>query len=97
MAYYKKCGKETDDEAVVCPHCGVEQRARGPIEDDGSLLWAFIGFLIPVIGIILWIVWYKDKPESSKMAGIGAFIAIILTVVVFVLMTMFAMGFPGPN
>ena len=79
-----------DDEAVICPHCGVEQRTRPVVNDDGSILWALLGFLIPLIGIILWIVWYDSKPKSSKMAGMGALVSIIVGILIWVFVVIFA-------
>ncbi|MBQ9689386.1 MAG: hypothetical protein IJV47_02080, partial [Candidatus Methanomethylophilaceae archaeon] len=44
-------------------------------------------------GLILWIVWYDSKPKSSKMAGMGALIAVLLAVVIWVLLIVFAAVF----
>ena len=93
MAYCRKCGSVIDDGAVICPHCGVEQRTRAVVNDDGSILWGILGFLIPLVGLILWIVWYDSKPKSSKMAGMGALIAVLLAVVIWVLLIVFAAVF----
>lgn len=85
MAYCRKCGKVIDDEAVICPLCGVEQRIVKVVDDDGSILWAVIGFIIPPLGIFLWIVWHDTKPKSSKMAGMGALTSILVAVALVVL------------
>ena len=37
----KNCGKEIDDNAVVCPHCGVQQkRVASEVVDNGGFGWA---------------------------------------------------------
>ena len=80
MAYCRKCGEFIDDEAVICPKCGVQQaefRTAAP-NDDGSVLWLLIGFLIPVAGIILWIMWKDEKPRSARMAGAGFLAGLML-------------------
>lgn len=30
--FCKNCGKEIDDKAAVCPHCGVAQNEQQPID-----------------------------------------------------------------
>ena len=41
MAFCKNCGKEIDDNAVVCPHCGVIQKEElvQNTVDNGGLLY----------------------------------------------------------
>jgi len=53
------------------------QPASQPV-DSGSIGWAILGFFIPIVGIILFFVWQKQKPQSAKMAIIGAAVSIIL-------------------
>ena len=88
MAYCRKCGTEIDDDAVICPKCGVQQKEmvyKKPVNDEGSILWAILGFIIPIVGIILWIVWYNERPKDAKMAGIGALISIVVGIVLYFL------------
>lgn len=84
MAYCRKCGAVIDEEAVVCPHCGVQQQyfATPPVNDSGSVGWAFLGFFIPLVGFILWLAWMDNKPKCSRMAGIGV-LCFIVAIVVF--------------
>ena len=44
--------------------------------DSGSFGWAVLGFFIPLVGLILWLVWKDTKPKSAKMAGIGALVGV---------------------
>lgn len=44
--------------------------------DSGSFGWAVLGFFIPLVGLILWLVWKDSKPNSAKMAGIGALVGV---------------------
>ncbi len=88
MKYCKKCGKEIEDEAVVCPHCGIQQEtaANPSVVDSGSFGWAVLGCCIPLVGLILFLVWNGQKPKSAKMAGIGALVSVICCVLFYVLM-----------
>lgn len=48
------------------------------VEDSGSIGWAILGFIIPIVGIILFFVWRTTKPKSANMAITGAAISIVL-------------------
>lgn len=59
--------------------------------DSGSFGWAVLGFCVPIVGLILFLVWKGDKPKSAKVAGIGALVSVILTVLLYVVF--FIVGF----
>lgn len=85
--YCKTCGKEIHDEAVYCPHCGcaTEHKAqKQPVKDAPSDGWAFLGFLFPLIGLILYLFWQESYPLRAKSVGKGALVSVIVSVVVFV-------------
>ncbi|MBR2674923.1 MAG: zinc-ribbon domain-containing protein [Mogibacterium sp.] len=54
-------------------------------EDTGSVLWAVLGALIPIVGLVLYLVWKDSKPLSAKRAGMGAIIGFCLGVAGMVL------------
>ncbi len=76
MKFCQKCGKEIMDEAVVCPNCGCKDYSS----DTGSIGWAILGFLIPLVGLILYLIWTDTKPNNAKKAGGGALIGFIVNV-----------------
>ena len=53
------------------------------VNDSGSIGWGILGFLIPIIGLILYCVWKNTKPKSAKVAGIGALIGFCLNMVLY--------------
>lgn len=53
--------------------------------DKGGFLWGLLGFCIPLVGLILFLVWKDSKPKSAKAAGIGALVSVILGVVFYIL------------
>ena len=53
--------------------------------DTGSFGWAVLGFFIPLVGLILFLVWKNEKPLSAKKAGMGALVSVILTVALYVI------------
>ena len=48
-------------------------------EKKGNFGWAILGFLIPLVGLILFIVWKDKRKGDSKYAGIGALVGFILS------------------
>ena len=68
------------------PNNGMYGQPTQP-EDKGSFGWAVLGFFIPLVGLILFLVWKKDKPNSAKKAGLGALVSVILSVVMSIVMT----------
>ena len=89
MAYCKKCGREIDNAATHCAYCGAAQNdapVASQAADHGGFGWGLLGFLIPVVGLILFLVWRDSKPKTAKAAGKGALISVIVSVVFYVLM-----------
>lgn len=71
--YCKHCGKEINDNAIVCPNCGVatDNMAKAtpvPAQKNTMALVGFIlSFFMPLVGLILSVLGYKNaqKPEYS--------------------------------
>lgn len=55
---------------------------------EGSIIWAFLGFFIPIVGLILWLAWKNTSPGDSRMAGKGLLIGIIFDCVVLYIQQM---------
>ncbi len=81
-----------DESASFCPKCGSAQGApnqyqyQRPVQqidpnDSDSIGWAILGFLFPLVGLILFLVWSSNRPKSAKMAGMGALISVIFGIV----------------
>ena len=92
MKYCQKCGAELVDEAVVCPSCGCAQGKTVTETDGGGFGWALLGFCIPIVGLILWLVWRDNLPLRAKSVGKGALVSVITTVVLWILYFIFIMG-----
>ena len=58
-------------------------------EKEGSKFgWGVLGFFFPLVGLILFLVWMKDKKKASKAAGIGALIGFLVNVLLTTLSLM---------
>lgn len=82
--YCHKCGAEIDDEAVICPKCGVSVGRKTYVDpyDESSVGWAVLAFFLPVVGLILYLLWHKEKPLRSKSIGKGALIGVGVSVLI---------------
>lgn len=86
--FCKNCGKEIEDKAAICIHCGV---ATNSVQDNGGFGWGVLGCCIPLAGLILYLVWKDTKPKSAKSAGIGALISVACIILLYILA--FIIGF----
>ncbi len=87
MAFCVHCGQEMDDHAQFCSHCGKQQTKTATattttnVNDDGSFGWSVLGFCVPLVGLILYLVWKDEKPNNAEAAGKGALIGFIVGLV----------------
>lgn len=87
MKYCTKCGKELLDEAVVCPGCGCAQGNINQVNvsDSSSFGYALLGFCIPIVGLILYLIWKDTTPLKAKSAGKGALVSVIVGVIFYII------------
>ncbi len=54
-------------------------------EDTGSFGWAVLGFCIPIVGLVLWLVWKNTKPKTAIQCRNGFIAGVVATVLFYVL------------
>ena len=59
--------------------------SQNNVSTTPSILWGIIGFLVPIAGLVLYIVWSKTSPNQAKAAGLGALISVIVSVLAMIL------------
>ena len=93
MKYCSSCGKEIMDQAVVCPSCGcaVEGAGVDMEKNKSSVVLNIIGFLFPIIGLILYIVYHDTAPVRAKAIGKWALIGFLVGIAY--LLISFVFGF----
>ncbi len=77
--YCRDCGNELKEGAIYCPECGSRQNVvfvNTYDPDTGSLWWAILGFILPPLGFILWVLWMENKPKCARMSFLGSAISI---------------------
>lgn len=81
MGYCPSCGAHVEDDAYACASCGkvlkVEQKTY--VNDTGGFGWGLLGFCIPLVGLILYLVWRDEKPATANAAGLGALLGFIIS------------------
>lgn len=89
--FCKSCGKEINDQAVVCPYCGVQTGAfqnipQQPAQpyaqndaDETNVGLVILSVLIPIVGIILGAV---NMSNGKKKSGKAYLLAGIITIAV---------------
>lgn len=70
--FCKNCGEQIDDNAVVCPKCGVavkEVAATTASDDAPNMGFAVLGFFFPIVGLILYLVCTRSiRLKQSRAA-----------------------------
>ncbi|ENZ5663452.1 hypothetical protein [Enterococcus sp. AZ166] len=65
------------------------RRSRKEIEQDnddsGSFGWWLLGFLIPIVGLILWIVWHRKKPNNAHASIWGAITSVVVGIALVII------------
>ena len=93
--YCKSCGKNIDDSATYCINCGTRfDNNINETDDHSSFGFAILGFFIPIVGLILFLIYEGKKPKRAKSAGKGALIGfitkIVLSIILVILYVVFA-------
>lgn len=58
--YCMHCGKEIDENLLVCPCCGTAQN-QVTKKDYGGIGWGILGYFVPMAGIILFFIHFTDR------------------------------------
>ena len=85
--YCKYCGRIIDDDSKYCVNCGnnMQNDNSGTVSDDApSKGFAILGFFVPIIGLILYLIYERKQPKRAKSAGKGALIGFITKIVVYI-------------
>lgn len=95
--YCKNCGRTVDDTSSYCNNCGarIDNKPNADVSEDNSNLgFAILGFFIPIVGLILFLIYEEKKPKRAKSAIKGTLIGfiteIVLAITLVILYVVFA-------
>lgn len=95
--YCKNCGRPVDDTSSYCNNCGarIDNKPNADVSEDNSNFgFAILGFFIPIVGLILFLIYEEKKPKRAKSAIKGALIGfiteIVLAIILVILYVVFA-------
>lgn len=94
--YCKNCGNIMDDDSLYCNKCGTRLdnvQKQNASEDSSSFGFAVLGFFIPIVGLILFLIYEGKKPKRAKSAGKGALIGFITRVILVIILVIFYLVF----
>lgn len=61
-----------------------EQDDQYPNDSD-SFKWAVLGFVVPLAGLILFLVWRRKKPKAATHVGMGALVGTLLFMIILLI------------
>jgi thiol-disulfide isomerase/thioredoxin len=69
-----ECGKKVENGQKLCESCKAKKHSSA----QSGAPWWILGAILPPVGLILYLVWNKDRKADAKSAGIGALVAAII-------------------
>lgn len=90
-----KCGKEIEDDAVVCVHCGrsleAKKENKAEYNESKTAIGVVMGLFLGVIGLVIGLCMYPEGTIARKTFlkawgitfGVAAAIGIILGLIVY--------------
>lgn len=104
MRHCSYCGTEIQNDMDFCPSCGtkIEKFSQNnqntnitSSDDTGSSLYCLLGACMPMAGLILYLVWNKDKPKNAKQSLTGFLISLglyVLMIIIYVIIFVIALS-----
>ena len=94
--FCQNCGNEVSNQSLFCSKCGAPQQApttmsSSAVNEENTWGWGVLGFFLPLVGLILFLVWKETKPKASKSSGMGALIGFVASFVIFLTILLFVL------
>lgn len=98
VMFCQNCGHEVKEGDAYCPFCGANLKdthsgytyfgnktGNSNIDNDqGNVGYAILSFFLPLVGLILFLCWRKEKPKTAKQAGLGALSALAVWIILLI-------------
>lgn len=87
-----KC-KRDGGNTGICGYCGIELSRKKLKQDYRSLytedyatgFQIFISFIIPIIGLLMFMIWFDRYPRKAKSVGLAAILSILILCIIIIL------------
>jgi uncharacterized membrane protein YvbJ len=89
--YCSQCGELTDDDSKFCAKCGnaigqtVQTTPVSAVKDESNTGLNIISFLIPIIGVVLYIIYHEKEPIKAKGVGKWTIISVVIGIVFWII------------
>lgn len=87
--YCHNCGKETKEGQALCVNCKTsfnDQAAlNGSNKKEPDVVAAIVGLLLPIVGLVLYLVWKESYPGKAGSAKMGAIVSLKLIAILIVM------------
>lgn len=91
LVHCRECGEMIAESAPTCPKCGAKQKTGTSLNVNtedfkaGSTGLKVLSFLIPIAGLILFLVKGKEEPVAAKSYGLWAIAGFVLALLLALL------------
>ena len=79
-----KCGGKLNESDKFCPSCG--NGVNNTINDSGSSWYFVLGLFLPLVATILYCIYSKEKPQTSKKLMIGFIVGYVFKMIAIILL-----------
>lgn len=91
MKHCQHCGRQVAVNAFSCPSCGFaferQTQFGATVSSDGlSFGYALLGFIFPMLGFIMYLIWRNLFPLRASSIGRGVLTRLVFYIALMILM-----------
>ena len=60
--------------------------------DTGALGYGLLSILVPIAGLVFYLIWKKERPKTAKVSLICAIVSFVLQIIFILLFILFVFG-----
>lgn len=93
--YCTFCGKEILESDVICPYCKKRVKSSHGFDglDSQTKLICILSFLVPIMGLVLWIIYKDNDGEKAEKVLNSAIVGFVFWTVLKIIKIMFGIIF----
>lgn len=71
----RECGKKIANSQTLCDNCRAKRNGKDTL---AKYPWWILGLLLPPVGLVLYLIWKKDRKQSAKSVIVGTIISTVI-------------------